>query len=352
MASTLGSGLGGFAAIAPQPTYGGTFQTPTRAVTFKTGKSTWNPHIVQGGPYLRYGALVNPGSTHVQTWLDAMGTLTGDVVTIGQAGLLAAAFATNAQLQQLGTTTAYALGGSGGVTLQNADANVGAGSAACFDMQYGVPTTDAVVHPENYHSCLITKAEWVFDRAGLVTYSYDFDAQYVEFSTGLITPSIVTSPVAFAMNNPLSLFKVGPYGSEVTVDGVRKATFTIDRKYDVGRIYLGQPYKEQPITNNIIDFTVVIDTDYTSSAKTAIYDLWLSNTPISIICSAVGAAIGSSGFNNLFSLQASNAFIQTGGEATLDGPDIIKNTINLVGTIDVNNDPPMVAHLQTVDSAF
>ena len=352
MAVTIGGGLGGFAAIAPQPTYGGSFQTPTRAVTFKTGKATYNPHVVQGGPYLRYGALVNPGSTHIQTWLDAQGTLTGDVVTIGQAGLLACAFATNAQLQQIGTTTAYALGGLSGVTLSNADANISAGSAACLDMQYGVPTTDATVHPVNFHSVLITKAEWVFDRAGLVTYSYDFDAQYVEFSTALITPTIVTSPVAFAMNTTGSTFKVGPYGSEIVVDGCRKCTVTLDRKYDVSRIYLGQVYKEQPITNNLIDFTVVMDLDYTPTAKTSVFDTFLTNTPLSIIIESVAGAIGSSGYSNTFELEITNAFIQTGGEATLDGPDLVKSTVNFVGTIDTNNDPPMKALLITGDSSF
>src|SRR5580704_14262219 len=107
MATTIGSGLGGFAAIAPQPTYGASFVTPTRALTFKTAKSTYNPHIVQGGPYLRNGAIIDLGSTHIQTWLDATGTITGDVITVGHAGLLAAAFGSNATLQELGTTAAY-----------------------------------------------------------------------------------------------------------------------------------------------------------------------------------------------------------------------------------------------------
>ena len=352
MTTTLGSGLGGFAAIAPQPTYGGAFVTPTRAVTFKTGTSTYNPHIVQGGPYLRYGALVNPGSAHVQTWLDATGTLTGDVVTVGQAALIAWAFATNATLQELGTTTAYALGGSAGITLQNADANVQAGSAACLDMQYGVPTTDAVLHAENYHSCLCTKAEWVFDRAGLVSYSYDFDAQYIETTTALITPTIVTSPVAFSMNNTASVFKFGPYGSEVTIDGVRKATVTIARAYDTNRIYLGQQYKEQPVTNNIIDFQLVLETDYSPSAATNIFGTWLTNTASSIIISAVGAAIGSGGFTNLFSIQLTNAFIDTGATPTLTGPDIVKSTITFKGTIDANNDPAMIAHYVCADTTF
>jgi hypothetical protein len=278
--------------------------------------------------------------------------LTGDVVTVGQAALIAWAFATNATLQELGTTTAYALGGSAGITLQNADANVQAGSAACLDMQYGVPDTSAVLHPENYHSCLCTKAEWVFDRAGLVSYSYDFDAQYIETTTSLIVPTIVTSPVAFAMNNTASSFKVGPYGSEVAIDGVRKATVTITRAYDTNRIYLSNQYKEQPVTNNVVDFSLSLEADYTPSAATNLYNLWLNNTPSSVIISSVGAAIGSGGFNNLFSIQLTNAFIDSGATPTLSGPDLVKNTIVWKGTIDANNDPAMIAHLVTADTTF
>jgi hypothetical protein len=278
--------------------------------------------------------------------------LTGDVVTVGQAALIAWAFATNATLQELGTTTAYALGGAAGITLQNADANVGAGSAACLDLQYGVPTTDANLHAENYHSCLCTKATWVFDRAGLVTYEYEWDAQYIETTTALITPTINTSPVAFAMNNTSSVFKVGPYGSEIVMDGVRKATVMIERKYDTNRIYLGQAYKEQPITNDIVNFGLTLETDYTPSAMTNIFGAWLTNTPLSVIISSVGAAIGSGGFNNLFSLQLTNAFIDSGATPTLTGPDIVKSTIALTGTIDTNNDPAMVAHYVTADTGW
>jgi hypothetical protein len=350
--STLGSGLGGFAAVAPQPTYGASFVTPTRSVTFKTGKSTWNPHIVDGGPYLLYGQLLSPGSTHIQTWLDATGTLTGDVVTTGQAALTAWAFASNKTLQQIGTTTAYALGGLSGVSLSNADANVGAGSAACLDMQYGVPMTNAQLNPVNFHSCLCTKAEWMFDRAGLVGYSYDFDAQTVESQTALITPTVNDSPVAFAMNNTNCVFKLGPYGSEITIDGVRKATVTLERKYDTNRIYLGNALKEQPITNDYVDFTVSMDVDNTSTAYADVFGTWLTNTPVSIIIESVGAQIGTSGFNNTFALFITDAFIMTGGETSLDGPDLVKNTVSFKGFIDVNGDPAMKALLITSDSTF
>ena len=123
---TVGSGLGGFTAIAPQPTYGagsepgrttspqGAFVTPTRTIYgLKSNKATHDPHIVQGGPYLEYGRLVDIGAAHVQTYIDAKGTLVCDAMSSGFALLFAQAFGSFQQLVQSGT--AYELGGTAGV---------------------------------------------------------------------------------------------------------------------------------------------------------------------------------------------------------------------------------------------
>src|SRR6185312_10219232 len=109
---SIGSGLGGFAAIAPQPTYGATYATPTRVLIMKSAKATWDPHIVYGGPYLEGGITVQPGVARVPTWLDAKGTITGDMTTTSQALLLKTALASSANLTALGTTTAFELGGA------------------------------------------------------------------------------------------------------------------------------------------------------------------------------------------------------------------------------------------------
>ena len=352
MTTTLGSGLGGFAAIAAQPTYGSAFVTPTRTLTFKSCKMTYNPHIVQGGPYLRGGGLVDLGSAHVQTWLDAAGNITGDVVNTGHALLLATALGSSATLTQSGTTTAYQLGGATGASVGAPDKNNGGSSGCCFDMQLGVPTSDGTLRQENYHSVMITKAEWVFDRAGLVTYSYDLDAQYVEKTTGLITPSYPAAPVPFSMASASSLFKVGAFGSEAAVDGIRKATITLQRKLSTDRIYLGNQYKDVPVTNERADITVTLETDYTVAAKTALFDLFLAGTATSVVCTAVGNAIGTSGSSDTFQLNASNCFVQTGGESPLDGPDLPKNTIVLKGTVDTAGDSALIAKLTTGDTVF
>lgn len=350
--TSIGSGLGAFAAIAAQPTYGATFVTPTRSLTFKTAKMTWDPHPVQGGPYLRNGQGYDLGSARVLTWLDAKGTIDGDVTNTGHALLLATALGSNAALTQISSTTAYQLGGTSGANISFPDLQNGGTSGCSFDMQLGVPDSSATLHAQNYHSCMITKATWVFDRAGLVTYSYDLDAQYLETSTSLITPSFPASPVPFSMGSASAAFAVGAYGAEAATDGIRKVTITLERKLKTDRAYLGNQYKDVPVSNDNVKVTAEIEADYTAAAKTGLFDLFLPGTATSIVCTAVGNAIGVSGKNDTFGIHLANAFVDSGGEANPDGPDLVKNTIKVSATLDTASDALLNATLITADTGF
>lgn len=353
MGNTIGTGLGGFVAVAAQPTYGATFVTPTRAPSFKSFKQVSNPHPVQGGPYLRDGGLFDIGSARVLTWLDAKGTLSGDMVNTGMALLLQCGLGTAATLVQLASTTAYELGGASGTFAGAPDK-----TNSFLDLQAGVPTDDGTLHPFNFHSGIVTKATWVFDRSGLVTYEYELDFQYVETSTALITPTEPAAPVPFTMVNnggsagSTSTFKVGAFGSEAAVSGVKKCTIVLDRKMATDRIYNGSQYKKMPVTNDTTKINVSLDTDYDADAKTALFDLMLAGTPISLVCSSVGNAIATSSHNDTFQLGVSNMFADTGGDAPLAGPAIVNNTIAWSGTIDSSADPALTAVLITADTAF
>jgi hypothetical protein len=352
MTTTIGSGLGGFAAIAPQPTYGAAFVTPTRTLAVKSAKMDYNPHPVQGGPYLAGGRTVDVGSARQLIWLDANGNLSGDVTSSAHALLLATALGTPSALSAIGATVAYGLNGAGPANYGNPDANNGAASGGQFDMQIGVPTSDGTLRPENYHSCMITKAEWVFDRSGYCTFSYDIDAQYVEKTTALIVPTYPAAPAPFSMAAAASAFRAGALGAEVAIDGVRKATVTLTRGMANDRIYLGNQYKDVPVTNALSKLEVSLDVDYTVAAKTGLFDLFLAGTPVSLLCTAVGAQIGATVSNATFGLNVTNAFADSGGSSPLDGPDMVKNTIAWSGTINAAGGSPLTATLLTADTTF
>jgi len=443
---TVGSGLGGFTAIAPQSEYGGTFTTPNRTIPgLKSNKATHDPHIVQGTDYLEYGRIVDIGAAHVQTYLDAKGTLVCDAFQSGLALLLATAFGSAAQLYP-GVQGQYELGGTVGPQIEAPESHNGqvwsaantylntgefvfegstwyenlkgdttninqkpsaegsywkkltnwasgtsytAGqlapftptggksaiykcilsakgvlqspengnywtaitgqSGCCFDMQLGVPTTTGELTPWNYHSCMITKAEFVFERTGLVSCTFDWDAQYVESTTALIVPTPSTAYAPFSMSNTASVFKIGAPGAQQTLPGVKKATVTIQRKLAVNRIYLGETHKQVPSTNGMVDLMVACEMDYTSQAK-SVLETFLTNTAQALTIQAVGAAIGT--VQNELGFTMTNGFIESGGEAPLDGADVVKNTVNLKATINTTNEPPLKAKLVTADSTF
>ena len=277
-----------------------------------------------------------------------MGTLTGDVCNTAYALLLASALGGTSTLTQIGTTTAYGLNGVGPATFGAPDTNL-----TLLDMQVNDPTADdATLHQFTYHSGIITKSEWVFDKNALVTYSHDIDFQTVDTSTGYTAPSQSTSAVPFNMAGSVPVFQVGTLGAEATIQGAKKVTVTLERKMDTTRIYVGNALKNLPVSNGLVDIKVAIEGDYTSSDKAALFDLQISGVATSVIVKAQGPAIGSSGYNNLFGFNITNMFVDTGGEAPLDGPDIIKNTVNFTGTIDAANDSAFRTYLITGETSY
>lgn len=348
MPTTIGSGLGGSVIVAPQNTWGGTPSfTSARTLPVRSAKPTWNPHPLQGGPYLRYGQFIDVGTARIILYQSAMMTLVGDVLNSGQALLLAAALGTASTLTEIGTTTAYALGGVGGAAIGDPGANL-----TFIDLQQNVPTTDAIVHTFTYHSGYISKAEWTFDRTQLVAYSYDVLFQQVENTTGLTAPSEPGGPIAFGMGGTNPIFKMGTFGAETTVDGVKKVTVTLERKVTTDRIYVGEQFIDVPVMNDNAKLTVALDWDNTPNANTSIAPLLLAGTPTSIVVGALGPAIGTGGYFNTFQLNATNCFLDTGGEQGLDGPDIVKNTASFSGTIDASGDAALKAVLITPDTTY
>lgn len=379
----IGSGLGGYVAVVnggnqssgTQGYAGSQFEVPTRFVPVKSAKGTYDPHIVQGGPYVRKGQVVDVGSANVAVYLDAKGTMVGDFMNTSMALLLAQAMGgygtgyTGVQGSQLGiqTSTAYALcAGAGTVGTQYAALQVQDGF--WFDMEIAVPTTQGGLQYQDYHSNKITKAEWTFPRNNIVSYAYDWDSAYVTLSSSATASGAEPgNPVPFTMPNSSSLMQVIPNsGSQtpVNIDGVRKVTVTTTPKLATDRIYVGNQYKEEPVTNGLIEVAVALEMDYTPTALSNIFGLFAAHEPLvsnagsgaqaiaapGLLVQAVGNEIGSSGVNDTFGFFFPMLWLMSGGEAPLEGVDIIKNTIMLKGTINAFANNAQYAILYTADT--
>lgn len=352
---TAGSGLGAWATVARHKKYTEAFVTASpRTLYFKTFKPVWDPHKVQGGPYLAGGRIADIGSALVAMGLDAKATLTGDVMTTAQALLLVSAFGSNGTLKEVGTTAAYELyTGTGvkGIHLEAPESHDTTSESTFLDVEVGVPYTNAENVGWRYVGGVVTKAEFVFDRMALVSYSYDIDFRHVEEHTNPTLPTFTTNGVPFAMNETGSAFKIGNPGGTAALAGVRKMTVTLEHKMALDRWYLGESEKSLPVSNGLVDITISMEADYTEAAKN-VFNTFLKNEPQEIIAEAEGAEIGTSGKKNKFLFKMPNIFVMGGAEPPIDGPDMVKNTMTAKATINATNEPVVSAELTTGDTTF
>lgn len=335
--ASIGSGLGGAVAVAAETVYG-TFVPPTRTLEPRSAKLAERVHIEQGWG-LANGRSVELGSRRTDVWQDAGGEIETEFLTTGMALLLANAMGSPATLAQVGTTTAY----SGTFNYGVPDGQ------NYFSLQSLVPTTSGTQEPQNFHGCKITKAEFTIERTNLLMVTYTVDSQYVETTSAAVTPTEVTNSDVFSASG--MSFKVGAYGSEAVVDGVRKFTLGIERSLDVSRIYLGNTHKDEPVTINWTKLTCTMDVDLLSTNYATLWQIYHTQTPLSVVANFVGPVITGT-YNNELNLNLTNAYVDTNGTPELEGPDIVKATLNFTGLIDAANDSPLTAFLQTADTGF
>ena len=120
----------------------------------------------------------------------------------------------------------------------------------------------------------------------------------------------------------------------------------------VDRIGLGDQVKKNPVTNNYVNLAITLEADFTPTNKTALWDMFLANTPISVVATAIGSQIGTSGQFSTFGMNYTNCYIDSNAEPNLDGPDVIKNSLTLKGTVDNAADPAVKATLITADTTL
>lgn len=335
----IGGGLGGAVGIAAETTYG-TWVGPTRWLEVRDFKMQEQLHTSQGTG-LASGRIVDLGSRRRTIYQDAKGTLDLEFLNQGQALLLANALGSNATLAQVGTTTAYTL-----------TCNLGAPDNQNYlSMQSLVPDTAGTIFQQNFHGCKFSKTTWTIDEQNPLTWSFDVDSQQVTTSEAAGTPSYTSNTRTFTAQG--MNFKVGAFGSEATIDGVRKMTCSIERGLKVDRIYLGNSTKFEPITSAVVKITGSADVDLTAANKSILWDLYHSQAAVpSIVMDFVGNAISGSAKNDEFILNPTSVYIDSGGTPELDGPDVTMATLNWTGLIDSANDTALKATLTTADSTF
>jgi len=326
---SVGSGLAGSLGIAAEASYG-TYQAPTRFIEINSASLKKNKNVVQGGG-LAAGRLVQPVSRRVVTQQDASGDVELEVTQKNMGLLLAQIFGGAVTPLVQGATAAY-------LQTHTLVDNVGRYLTA----QVGVPDTTGTVRPYTYLGCKVVDTTLACGVGELLTAQLSLDARQVSEVQTLAAPSYTTGlkPFHFAQMN----VKIGAFGAEAAVSGVRKVTTKITRAQKTDRFYANSGgLKAEPLVNDRVSITGTIETDFVD--KTVFADVFAADGNFSLIWEFVGANIAST-YYETFRIKIP-AVALDGDTPQLGGPDVVSPSFNFTGLNDLTNNPITCEYIST-----
>lgn len=315
-----GSGLGSSygMGIETAGSYG-TKATISRWVPFDSCEIKRAPTYVKGNG-LRVGTLVRDKNERKLTNQDATGTLktAGYYNGLGILfGSLMGSMVTGAPSQQ-GATTAYKQVHAWSNSWQQS-----------FSIEQGIPDISQAVH--NWQSLGVKVSDATFDctTGQALNCQWSLDCQdHFESSTAITPPVLPTGDPYFAWSD--MQVKIGAFGSETKVDGVRKWTGTFKRARDNKRFNAGNvttnpnvsyAIKDEPVDNGFMDIGGTLETEYLND--TLFENYFQTETPFSLIVVFTSSILAGAGYPYSISFNFPCCYF-TGDDPTIAGPDIVK----------------------------
>jgi hypothetical protein len=313
----IGSGLGAQMGIAPEVTYG-TYVAPTRFIEFTKESLVLKKTTAQSAG-IAAGRLLALSSRRVLTRREASGSIDLEVTNKSMGVLLQALMGTSVTPVQQAATAAY---------LQTHTLADTAGKS--LTIQKGVPLTTGVVTKKNFLGCKVTSAEFSCEVGGMLTGSFEIDGKDCEETSALAAASYsAMSPFHFGQ----MAVKVGAFGTETALDGIRKVSCKIERPQETERFYAGQSgLKKEPISNDQVKITGNLESDYVA---TTLDDLHTSDGATSFVWEFVGPLIAATHFETFRVVLPAIRLDE--GPPVVDGFGVVKPTFNYVGLFDGTN---------------
>lgn len=204
------------------------------------------------------------------------GTIEADVLNKGHGLLLAGAFGTKAGPTQQAATAAYLQ------TFETSDS----APADSFTVQVIRPTLETGTEPFTFHGCKVTG--WNISQSvdGLLSMSFDFDAEDVDHSTAAGTPSYPSSATPFDWTD--CVLTLDPDGSPTTID-VMDFNMSGDLGLKTDRRYLrGSALKKEPVRSGLPNYSGEFSLDFTGVDR---YDEFVAGTVSDLQVQWTGANI-------------------------------------------------------------
>lgn len=338
--TNIGAGIGGQVGFKDTSASNyGVYGAPTKffevnkATVTKTKKSVLSSGIAAG-------RLVDYSSRRAITSTGATVSLDLDVpFSGGFGGLLKMLFGTTAAPVQQASSTAY---------LQTHTPLDTKGIQSTI--QVGIPTTDGTVNAYNYNGVKATKGSFSCGVDGMLSSTFDMDAQAVEETDTL---AAATYPVANVFHFGEAAVSWGTFGSEAAIDGVKSISVNVERKMNTSRYYQGNNstgavVKDEPLTNDTMAITGTIETDFIN--KTYFADKFATvaaglDTPQSLVWTFTGPLIAST-YHYQFKITLPSVYIDS-PSPSLDGKDVVSTQFSFTALYDGTNPAITVAIIST-----
>lgn len=268
----VGSGLGASLGFVKEGTWG-TYATPTKFLPAKSFVISRDAQRQQGTG-LRNGRHGPLAAHYVETTQAAKGTVTLDAQTNLMGQLYEAL---------MGASTATNLSGSAYQQVFTLGDPTGKG----LTLQGGVPYRGGTVRPHTLTGGKVTSVEFSCEVGGLLAVTVNVDGKQWTDGHTLATPSYVsTAP----FHGGQLTAKIGTFGGEASVAGVRSYSVTIERGMDVGDYTAGNSgLKSEPVLNDYTKISGTLTVDWVD--KTTFQDRANGTAATSLVLEHVGAVI-------------------------------------------------------------
>lgn len=324
----IGSGLGASFGVIAEAVFD-TFLAPTRFYQGKTFgvKKTQNVQPLTGVAAGRLAPL-----DEVVTTTGTTGSLTVEVLRKDFGLLFAHIMGSSTAPVQQGATAAY---------LQTHAAGDNFGKS--LTIQAGVPSTLGTVAAYTSSGTKITKATFSCAVDGLLELALEFDGRTFSDAQTLATASYTASNAPFHFAE-LGV-RMGTFGSEAAVTGVKGVTVDIVRPMKVDRYYAGGlGKKSEQITNGFLEITGTLEVDNVTKAD--FVDRFTGHTSTSLVIEWMGTTAIASTFYPEVGIRMPKVYF--GGDVPdVNGPDVVSASVPFTAFVDATNGLASLRYMST-----
>lgn len=244
----IGSGLGSSAGWSAESTWG-TYVAPTKFVRHRSANVN-KTATRQQGEGIQSGTHGMYLNQFVETVTGGTGQLAFDVQSKGLGVLLNTLMGGTVTPTAQGATAAYL------AAFPLADTY-----GKSMTVQLGLPQRGGTVTPATLSGVKVTQAAFSCAVDGILGCTVDLDAKAYENTTSLASVSYSSGVNVF--HGAQLTTKLGSFGSEASVSGVKNVSVTIARPHDASAYYAGASgAKSEPVLNGATAITGSVEVDF------------------------------------------------------------------------------------------